>query len=97
MRTCFHCGAEVDAGSRVPRDAECEGCGHDLRCCRNCRFYDPSRNNQCSEPQAEWVSDKERANFCDLFFFAEGGARTGDAGSEPGGAREQWKRLFKDP
>jgi len=35
--------------------------------CRNCRFYDTQAHNQCREPQAEWVKDKERANFCDYF------------------------------
>ncbi|HMC82887.1 MAG TPA: hypothetical protein VKL61_06605 [Candidatus Polarisedimenticolia bacterium] len=30
-------------------------------------------HNQCEELVAEWVSDKERANYCDYFAFSEGG------------------------
>lgn len=94
MRSCFGCGSEVPFEQRVPRDASCEKCDRDLHCCRNCRFHDPALNNQCAEPQAEWVSDKERANFCDLFVFAEGdGGRRGVAG-EAGAARADWKKLF---
>ena len=38
-----------------------------MHCCKNCRFFDPGKNNQCSEPQAEYVRDKVRDNFCDYF------------------------------
>ncbi len=54
-------------GDKVSRRDECSGCGADLRCCRNCRYFDPSKNNQCAEPSADWVSDKEIPNFCDWF------------------------------
>ena len=42
-------------------------CDGDLHYCRNCRFFDPGKHNQCAETQAEWVSEKERANFRDYF------------------------------
>ena len=45
----------------------CPQCDADLHCCRNCRFYDPGKHNQCAEPQAEWVRDKEASNYCDYF------------------------------
>jgi hypothetical protein len=54
----------------VPREAECPACGRDLHACRNCRHYDPGVNNKCREPNAEWVTDRERANFCDFFQLA---------------------------
>ncbi len=38
-----------------------------LHCGHNCHFYDPVAHNQCREPQADWVKDKEMANFCDYF------------------------------
>ena len=38
-----------------------------LHCCRNCRFHDAAAHNQCREPQADWVKEKEMANFCDYF------------------------------
>ena len=45
----------------------CPKCHSDLHACRNCQFYDPSKNNQCAEPQAEWTREKEAANYCDYF------------------------------
>ncbi len=50
------------------RGGTCPQCGSDLHCCLNCRFYDPAKHNQCAEPQAEWVRDKESANSCDYFW-----------------------------
>ncbi len=38
-----------------------------LHCGHNCRFYDPAAHNQYHEPQADWVKEKELANFCDYF------------------------------
>jgi hypothetical protein len=66
---CHHCGAAVSLshGEKVMRHHNCDRCDADLRCCRNCRYFDPGRSNQCSESQAEWTSNKESANFCDYF------------------------------
>lgn len=94
MRTCYSCGGEVSADRKINREDACEQCDQDLHCCRNCRFYDPSRSNQCAEPQAEWTSDKERGNFCELFEFRQGAAQGPAAGSEAGRARDQWRKLF---
>lgn len=96
MTSCFRCGAEIPAGLRVLHGDECPKCGQDVHCCRFCRFYDPALNNQCSEPQADRVIDKERANFCDFFALEESGAGAGRAGGESVAARERWKRLFRD-
>ncbi len=96
MSTCFKCGGEVPGDQRVLREDECPRCGQDLHCCRGCRFYDPGVSNQCSEPQADWVADKERANFCDFFSFADDAAPRGAASPGSGRARDLWKKLFKD-
>jgi len=66
---CWKCGTEIElAGSaRVLKTDSCPSCDWDLHVCLNCRFYDPSAHNQCSETQAEWVGDKEKANYCDYF------------------------------
>ena len=66
---CHSCGETIALalGDAVGRQDVCARCDSDLHCCRNCRFFDPAKSNQCSEPQAEWVSDKERANFCGYF------------------------------
>ena len=63
------CGAAVTLSDPIPRDSSCESCQRDYRSCRQCRHYDPSRNNSCRETEAELVEDKERRNFCEFFDF----------------------------
>ena len=100
---CHACGAEIAARERVGRRDRCERCGVDLHSCRQCRFHDPAAYNECAEPQAERVLDKERANFCDYFTpMADrrpGGdavARGGAASPVPtGDARADLERLFR--
>ena len=38
-----------------------------LHCCRNCAFFAPGSANDCREPRAEPVTDREQANFCEWF------------------------------
>ncbi len=38
-----------------------------LHCGHNYPFIDPAAHNQGREPQADWVKEKEMANFCDYF------------------------------
>ena len=70
MPACFSCGGEIKVVDRIGRSEACSRCGADLHCCRNCKFYDPSAYNECREPQAERVLEKERSNFCDYFEIA---------------------------
>lgn len=63
---CWHCGADLRAAD-YGREAACLVCGKPTHCCRNCRFYQRGRPNDCFEPMAEPVSDKQRANFCGYF------------------------------
>lgn len=87
---CWRCGKAIDARAGVGRRDACLQCGSDLRCCRNCRCYDATLHNQCSEPQAERQVDKERGNFCD--WFSLGGKRATDRDSD---ARARLDALFK--
>jgi hypothetical protein len=64
---CFHCSRQIELIERVAFRAVCPGCGCALHVCLNCNFYDPVFNNQCREPQAERVVDKDRGNFCEYF------------------------------
>lgn len=68
---CFHCGAGVPAGD-YGRQAACEKCGRDVHVCKNCKNYDPRQHNECMEPQADRVVEKEKANFCDWWKPREG-------------------------
>ena len=95
-RICYACGAAITRGEPIPRDHTCDGCGADVRCCRNCRFYDTSRNNDCRESEAELVTDKTRRNFCEFFELSDrafaGGASKTDRAAE---ARAKLDALFK--
>jgi len=80
---CHNCGREIKVIGKVLRKDECPHCNADMHCCKNCRFFDPGRSKQCSEPQADYVSDKLKANFCEFFeannrvpLTSRGGAQT---------------------
>jgi hypothetical protein len=98
MFNCWKCGEKIEfpSGSRVGRRDSCPRCDADLHCCRNCRFYDPGKHNQCSETQAEWVGDKQAANYCDYFepnpTLLASGEQTG---SRAGDAKKKFDSLFK--
>jgi len=95
MSVCAFCGNALDPKQRIVRDSECPGCGRDLHACVQCRHYDPGANNKCREPQAEWVTDRERRNFCDYFSLnpaGRGGIRPLDRAQ---GARDKLSQLFK--
>ncbi len=94
---CFSCDAAVElaAGERVGFRDTCEECDSDLHVCLNCIHYDSNAYNQCREPNAEWVSDRERANRCD--YFAYGDRSRDSAGADPARARAALDELFKKP
>ncbi len=96
--SCYKCG-EIWTGSKKPgRHEICSRCGAYIRVCRNCQFYDPALHNQCRIPEAEYVSDKERANFCEWFVFREKG-HSGEKTEQERRqeeARRRWENLFKD-
>ncbi|WP_413287484.1 hypothetical protein [Bdellovibrio sp. HCB337] len=64
---CFNCNKEIQVGGIVGRRDECPNCRADVHVCKNCEFYDPKAYNECREPQADMVKEKDRANFCDYF------------------------------
>ena len=92
---CFACGAGVElrSGERVGFRDACPRCGRDLHVCRNCAHHDRSAYNECREPNAERVGERERANRCD--YFAPGGAAGGRASEEAARARAGLDALFK--
>lgn len=60
--------------------------------CRMCRFFDRARPNQCAEPVADPVQNKERANFCGYFEPVSGRFRSADGESER--AKSALEALF---
>ncbi len=91
---CFACNAAVElgAGERIGFQDSCEDCGADLHVCRNCVRHDPSAYNECREPNAERVSDRERNNRCD--YFSPGSDAGGKLAGEQSRARSQIDDLF---
>ncbi|MBI2345458.1 MAG: hypothetical protein HYV03_00910 [Deltaproteobacteria bacterium] len=64
---CAFCGAALEREREIGRRDVCPACRRDLHCCLQCRFYDRNVHHECREPQAEYVKEKEVANFCDYF------------------------------
>jgi hypothetical protein len=89
---CWHCGAALTAAD-YGRENACLSCGRATRCCRNCRFYERGRPNDCVEPMAEEIVDKVRANFCELFDPAE---QPGTGASAAAPASEDLRKAAED-
>ena len=90
---CFHCNAVLDVpAGPVGRSATCASCDSDIRVCLNCQFYDPNSYNECSEPMAERVVDKDRANFCDYFAL---GVQHSESANDRDAALKKLNELFK--
>ena len=66
---CHNCSTQLNfsVNERIGRKEECPKCYADLRCCKMCLFYDPSAYNECREPVAQRILEKEKANFCDYY------------------------------
>jgi hypothetical protein len=66
---CYKCQADtkLEINQSISRSEECPQCSADLRCCKMCGFYDPKAYNECKEPTADRILEKEKANFCDHF------------------------------
>ena len=95
---CWSCSNEVyfdvKVGVRVGRGDECMHCGADLKCCKNCQNHDPNVHNQCTEPTAEFIRDRERANFCTHFQFRDNEGAVADTAVED--AKAKLDDLFKN-
>jgi len=96
---CWYCGSPITDKEPIGRSLRCGSCGKDLRACKNCRFFLSGSRGDCSETNAEPVSDKERANFCDWFsldakYRAQGPGQPKQR-DNAAGARSAFDNLFK--
>lgn len=91
---CKACGKENEVGDIIGRRDTCLSCGADLRACIQCRHYDTNVADDCREPQAETVPDKEKANFCDYYQTAQGGLRGEGKNLSKSEAEKKWEELF---
>lgn len=88
---CHRCGTASRAERIGVRDV-CGGCGAYLHSCRNCTMYSPGAHNDCREPNAEVVAEKEEANFCEYFQPSSVSPRSSGASSD---VRTRLERLFR--
>lgn len=91
---CWHCGHSLVALD-YGRELVCPNCSRATHCCKNCRFYRPGLHNDCQEPVADYVADKERPNFCD-YFEPHDQAFAGDTPPSSDELRQRAEDLFKD-
>ena len=96
---CWKCRKEIDI-EKPARGDECPLCHADLHTCKACEFYESGSHNDCRETSAEFVSDKERGNFCDYFrpqkdSLIKSGNDTGGK-SKADAAKDAFNALFGD-
>jgi len=91
MPFCVFCDAELAADFRVMRNTRCPRCDAYLHACVQCRFHEPTLHNQCLEPEAEFVRDRQKANFCE-FFELVGGPAAGRAAGRGEASRGEASR-----
>lgn len=91
---CHACRRSAEYESVVGRGDECDGCGADLRVCLNCAFYDASAYNECGEPSAERVLEKDKGNFCDFFRAADGRAHGAASAGGNNSVNSELDELF---
>ena len=93
--TCWKCGGLLqELLLPLARHEECPHCRAQLHVCRMCVYFDAAASQQCREPVAENVSDKQRANFCGYFqIHPQAYAGPSDQGAD---SRRQLDALFGD-
>ena len=89
---CAFCGKKTNIVDKVGRSDTCPHCGRDLRCCKQCNYYQQNAYNECLEVMAERVVDKERANFCDYYMPKNSSQRKVNRTQN---ARDALEALFK--
>lgn len=66
---CYKCSKELSLKSDqiISRQEVCPHCYASIHACFQCFFYDKNSYNECKEPMADRITDKEKANFCDFY------------------------------
>ena len=89
---CFSChkDLELTAAAKIMRNEECPHCYASLHSCKMCQFYDQTAYNECREPSADRIVEKDKSNFCDYLMLSGG-----DSGNKQSAAEDAAKALFK--
>jgi len=90
---CHRCKKKLDlSNKKVGFKETCFFCEADLHVCKNCKFYQIGKPNDCLVPNTEYVSDREKNNYCEEFSFKE------DLDKDLSKSKKDIaKKLFKDP
>ncbi len=66
--TCYSCNKPTEfPDAKLGRLDSCDHCNAYLHCCLMCDFYDKNSYNECKEPMADRITEKEKSNYCDYF------------------------------
>lgn len=57
--------------NKIPFRMSCPSCGIDLHSCKQCRFYQQGKPNDCNVPHSLFVRDESAYNFCEDFALKE--------------------------
>jgi len=90
---CPACGKPISVAEPVGRRETCPRCNTDLHACVHCNHYEPGAYNDCREPQADRVVDKNASNFCDYFSVRTSGGK--GAADPKTKAKSALDNLFK--
>jgi len=65
---CWKCGGKLPSYCLPIRSRDlCPHCREDLHTCLMCRSYATHASGKCRKEEADYVSNKERANYCHYF------------------------------
>ena len=92
---CYNCGRPTGIVGKVTRNDSCPHCDADLRCCRGCRHFDPSRRYQCRESVESRIANKEKNNFCEFFQMRNVVKRPGGISTQAD-SKDDRKKAFDD-
>ncbi len=91
---CWKCKREINI-DKPARSDECPLCSADLHVCAACDFFEKGMHNDCRESSAEYIADKEKANFCDYFRVSKKSAGNASS-SASAAAKNAFNALFGD-
>jgi len=93
---CWSCGKPTGIEDKVMRADACTHCMADLRCCRGCRHFDPTRRFQCRENIEHNIPNKERSNMCDFFQMRTAIKRSGGVSTHTPDSKDARRKKFDD-
>jgi len=89
---CYKCKKQLDLPSKkIGFKDICIFCDADLHVCKNCKYYQIGKPNDCRVPNTDFVFDREKNNFCEEFQILE---KTDSSNKTT--KKDISKKLFKD-